>query len=209
MKKAIMFIHGQGGNYQEVEQYKQNCPGFDMFGIDYQGDLPWIVQKQIRDAYETYHTSYDQLTIIANSIGAYFVMLALQDCSIEKALFISPILDMERLILHMMTWAGVTEEMLYEKKTIKTNFNETLSWEYLTYVRTHLPTWTFPTEILYGEHDHLTSSQTVTTFINTHNARLTIMNEGEHWFHTDEQLAFLNSWMKASLKIENHPTARF
>jgi hypothetical protein len=37
---------------------------------------------------------------------------------IEKALFISPILNIERLILDMMQWANVTEKELYNKKEI-------------------------------------------------------------------------------------------
>ena len=36
-------------------------------------------------------------------------MLALQDQAPDRALFVSPVLDMERLILDMMSWAGVSE----------------------------------------------------------------------------------------------------
>ena len=30
-------------------------------------------------------------------------------------------------------------------------------------------------------------------------ARLTVMENGEHWFHTAEQLAFLDGWLKNAL----------
>lgn len=30
-------------------------------------------------------------------------------------------------------------------------------------------------------------------------ARLTVMENGEHWFHTAEQLAFLDGWVKDAL----------
>ncbi len=56
--------------------------------------------------------------------------------------------------------------------------------------------WNVKTEILYAEHDNLTSRKTVDEFINGHNAHLTVMENGEHWFHTDEQIEFLNNWMK-------------
>jgi len=49
---------------------------------------------------------------------------------------------------------------------------------------------------LYAEHDNLTSRKTVDEFINGHDAHLTVMENGEHWFHTDEQIEFLNNWMK-------------
>lgn len=62
-------------------------------------------------------------------------MLALQDKKIDKAMFISPIVDMEKLICTMMEWAGVTEEELAERIKIPTDFGETLNWNYLSWVR--------------------------------------------------------------------------
>lgn len=120
-------------------------------------------------------------------------MHTLQNHEIEKALFISPLLDMERLILDMMGWADVSEQELQEKGEIPTDFGETLSWGYLCFVRDNPIVWNLPTEILYAERDHLTSRQTIDSFLDNHNANLTIMGNGEHWFHTDEQLSFLDN----------------
>ena len=131
MKKAIIYIHGKGGSSFEINQYKESCLGFDMIGIDYNEYLPWIVEKQIKSVYEKVEKTYDEIYILANSIGAYFAMHSLQNVNIKKALFISPILDMEQLILNMMNWANVSEETLCEKKEISTDFGETLSWKYL------------------------------------------------------------------------------
>ena len=64
-------------------------------------------------------------------------MNALVEKTISKALFISPIVNMERLITDMMSWSNVTEDELCSKKEISTDFGETLSWEYLCYVRKH------------------------------------------------------------------------
>lgn len=199
MKKAILYIHGKGGSYLEAGQYQKNCQGFDLIGIDYQESFPWIVQKQIQTAYDKAHQQYNQISVIANSIGAYFAMHTLQNCEIQKALFISPILDMEKLILDMMRWANVSEKDLCEKGEIPTNFGETLSWEYLCFVRENPIKWDVPTEILYAGKDNLTSRQTVDAFVSCHPANLTIMENGEHWFHTSEQLAFLDQWMKKAI----------
>lgn len=103
---------------------------------------------------------------------------------------------MEQLILDMINWANTSEKELAEKREIQTDFGETLSWEYLCFVRDNPIIWNVKTEILYAEHDNLTSRKTVDEFINDHNAHLTIMENGEHWFHTDEQIEFLNNWMK-------------
>ena len=96
MKKVILYIHGKGGSYLEAEQYKKNCIGFDIIGIDFNEYLPWIVQNQIQLVYNEALERYDYIYLIANSIGAYFAMHTLPNYDIEKALFISPVLDMER-----------------------------------------------------------------------------------------------------------------
>ena len=99
MKKAMLYIHGKGGSYLEAEAYKKNCVGFDIIGVDNKDYFPWSVEKQIKTAYDKLHKKYKYIYLLANSIGAYFDMYALQNCQLAKALFISPILDTERLIL--------------------------------------------------------------------------------------------------------------
>ena len=121
-------------------------------------------------------------------------MIALSDKKIKKAMFISPIVDMEKLILNMMKMSNISEEELYNKKEIATSFSETLSWEYLTYVRNNPIEWNVPTDILYTENDFLTSLETITNFANKTNSSLTIMKNGEHYFHTEEQMNFLDNW---------------
>lgn len=200
MKKAIIYVHGKNGNFLEAEQYKKNCVGFDIVGVDYNDYLPWIVQKQIEPVYNQLRKEYEYIYIIANSIGAYFAMHTLQNCVIEKALFISPILNMERLILDMMQWANVTEDELHERGEITTEFDEVLSWEYLEFIRRNPIEWNIPTEILFASNDNLTSRTTVDAFVANHNANLTVMENGEHWFHTDVQIAYLNKWMKNALQ---------
>ena len=43
-----------------------------------------------------------------------------------------------------------------------------------------------PTEILYGNMDNLQSIDTIKEFVNDNSAGLTVMEGGEHWFHTKE-----------------------
>ncbi|MBB5226648.1 alpha/beta hydrolase [Treponema ruminis] len=77
---------------------------------------------------------------------------------------------------------------------IPTSFGEDLSWDYLCYVREHPLSWNVPTKILYGSNDNLTSFESMSNFAKKHNARLTVMENGEHWFHTEEQMKFLDEW---------------
>ncbi len=196
MNKAIMYIHGKGGSADEALRFKEIIKGYDLFGIDYKGNTPWDTKDELIEAYEKYAAEYDSITVIANSIGAYFTMNAMQGRSIEKALFISPIVNMEKLITDMMQWANVTEQRLSNEGEIETPFGETLSWEYLQYVRSHKIAWNVPTEVLYAGQDNLTSRETVDAFCKATNSNLTVMEDGEHWFHTDKQLEFLDNWVK-------------
>lgn len=127
-------------------------------------------------------------------------MHALSGKQIEKAHFISPVVDMEKLIMDMMGWANVTEDELHNKQTIPTNFGETLSWEYLCYVRANPIQWEVPTRILYGEKDNLTSYRTISAFADQTHASLTVMKNGEHWFHNKEQMDFLDAWISESTR---------
>ena len=196
MKNVVIYIHGKYGTVEEAEYYKKFFNEADIIGFEYTSEYPWDFQKEFSNFIENIYAKYKKISIIANSIGAYFTMLSLTNKNIEKAFFISPIVDMEKLITDMMFLENITEEELYKKKKIKTSFGETLSWDYLTFVRKNPIEWNIPTYILYGENDDLTSYETILNFTNKSKANLTIMKGGEHWFHTDEQIEFLNNWIK-------------
>ena len=192
----VLYIHGKGGSAAECEHYRPLFPDCEVFGLDYQSFTPWETGEEIRAAVEQLITGHENIILIANSIGAFFSMNAGIDRMIRRAYFISPIVDMEKLICDMMLWANVTEAELKAKGLIRTGFGEDLSWEYLRYVREHPIQWTTPTKILYGGRDNLTSIETVRSFAEKHNAALTVMEQGEHWFHTDEQMRFLDDWIR-------------
>ena len=194
MKKAVIYLHGRGGNAEEAEHYRTLFPDCDVIGFDYRAQTPW----EAKDEFPSYFRAlpYESVSVIANSIGAFFAMHALGEANIERAYFISPVVDMEKLIRNMMLWAGVSEDELRQKQTIETGFGEVLSWDYLCYVRSHPIDWKVPTSILYGEKDELTSLETITAFAEQTGAALEIMPEGEHWFHTPEQMAFLDHWIQ-------------
>ena len=197
---VVLYVHGKGGSAAEAEHYKPLFPSCDVVGLDYKSDTPWEVKTEIKDAFKSLKARYDRVILIANSIGAFFCMNADIYEFVWKAYFISPIVDMEKLILDMMLRANITESELQEKGTIQTDAEE-LSWEYLSYVREHPIKWNVPTEILYGDKDNLTAYETVEDFSRKHNAHLTVMKNGEHWFHTEEQMRFLDNWIGADRKV--------
>ena len=199
MKQIVIYVHGKGGTAEEARHYQPLFAESDVIGFDYKSQNPWEAKREFSDFYDLHSKGYDSVILIANSIGAFFSMNALAEKNISKALFISPIVNMEKLIADMMTWANVSEDELCRKKEITTDFGETLSWEYLCYVRKHPIKWNIPTCILYGANDNLTSIETVSEFAEKTGAILTVMNDGEHWFHTDEQMSFLDNWIRQSV----------
>ena len=199
MKKLVIYVHGKGGTAEEAKHYRTLFVESDVIGFDYKSQNPREAKIEFSDFYDLHSKEYNSVILVANSIGAFFSMHALAEKNISKALFISPISNMEKLITNMMIWSNVTEEELCRKKEISTGFGETLSWEYLCYVRKHPIKWNIPTCILYGANDNLTSLETVSEFAKQIGASLTIMNDGEHWFHTNEQMEFLDNWIRNSI----------
>ena len=199
MKKTIIYVHGKGGTAEEAEHYKPLFPDCTVIGFDYHAQTPWEAREEFPQFFAAQRTCCDQLTLIANSIGAFFALSTLGEALVDRAYLISPVVDMEQLIGNMMQWANVTEQELAEKLEIPTQFGETLSWEYLCYVREHPIAWRVPTRILYGEQDHLTSPDTISAFSKRIGAALRIMPGGEHWFHTEEQMRFLDKWLLEEL----------
>ncbi len=194
-KNLVVYIHGAGGSAAEAEHVKSLFPESEVLGLDYRAQTPWEAIEEFHPFFAERATEYDSRILIANSIGAFFALHALPSVPFEKVYFISPVVDMEKLITDMLQWAGVTEKELEEKGTIHTAFGQDLSWAYLTWVRTHPVVWQHPTAILYGSRDDLQSIDTIQAFAKKCGAAVTVMEGGEHWFHTEEQMAFLDRFL--------------
>ena len=127
MKRLVIYIHGKGGNAEEAKHYQPLFAESDVIGFDYQSKNPWEAKIEFSHFYDMHSKGYDSVILVANSIGAFFAMSALSEKKISQALFISPIVNMEKLIMDMMLWSKVTEDELQSKKEISTAFGETLS----------------------------------------------------------------------------------
>lgn len=180
-----------GENFKKLKFFEVPCKTFS----------PWETGKEIHEAVSSLTTDAESIILIANSIGAFFSMNANLNGLIEKAYFISPVVNMEKLICDMMNWANVTEAELEQRKIIPTDFGEELSWEYLCYVREHPLNWQVPTSILCGEKDNLTSIETIKDFAEKQDATLTVMQGGEHWFHTEEERSSLMNGLGGKSEI--------
>lgn len=167
-----VYVHGKGGSAAESEHYKALFPNCEVIGVDYLSETPWEAGLEIRAAIQNLSSGYDDIILIANSIGAFFSMHAEIGGLVREAFFISPVVDLDKV-------NGVE-----------------LHGEWLDFVRSHPIQWDAPTHLLYGSKDCLIPPETIREFAEKHNASLTVMENGEHWFHTEEQLLFLDNWIR-------------
>ena len=181
---VVLYVCGKGGNAAEAEHYRALFPDAEVCGFDYKSNTPWDAANEFPLKIAELKAQYAHIVLIANSIGAYFSMNAGIAENIDRAFFISPIVNMERL---------------KAERVIKTEFGEDLSWDYLCYVRENPIKWDVPTAILRGSTDNLQSTETIRSFADARNASLTVLDGGEHWFHTPEQMQFLDDWIRKLL----------
>lgn len=208
--KVYLFVHGKCGSKEDAENFAEIAcdKGFQVLSFDLpeHGErrdnpeklLPWEVVPELQGVLSYAKRHWQSVSLYAVSIGAYFSLLSFSYEHFANCLFLSPVLDMVALIEKMMGWAAVSTAQLQLEKEIPTDFGETLSWAYYTYAKEHpINTWNSPTAILYAGQDKLTDRRTATDFADFFGCSLQIYEDGEHWFHTDEQLAVLGKW-------ENH-----
>jgi len=84
----------------------------------------------------------ENISIFACSMGAYFSLLAYEEEPLQQSIFLSPVVDMERMIGNMCDF------------------------------------------------------DTVFSFAKRFNCDLQVMESGEHYFHTNEQLIYFKKWVK-------------
>lgn len=84
MKNVVLYIHGKDGNAEEAIHYKSLYQDSEVIGLDYTAKTPWEAKEEFPRLVDSICREYKSVTVIANSIGAFFTMNALADYPIEK-----------------------------------------------------------------------------------------------------------------------------
>ena len=199
--KVVVYIHGMKDSSLKAEEYKY-IEGYDIKGLDYEDGNPYEMKDIIRNKFSELIKPYDEVVVIANSIGAFYTYEYLYDFNIKQAFFISPIANMFQIIFNLMINNGITRERLKEERFIKIDRDTTLSYEFYQYLsdNLHNSNYQVPTEILYGSKDELVYIEDINTFVMDHDARLTIKKGSKHYFHTDEEKEFIKNWILRNIK---------
>lgn len=214
--KVFIAIHGNMSNKEdkviEILANKVTNKGYQLISFDLPEhgerkiDTNYLCKVQncvndLKQIIEYAKANYNEINIWACSIGAYFSLLAYKDEDLKQCLFLSPVVNMKIIIENMMLWSNTTEKELNEKQEIKTDFGQTLYWDYYLYVKENpITNWNKKTYILYGNKDNMQNESIIKDFSNEFNCDLTILKNGEHYFHTEEQLKFYNDWLDKIIK---------
>ena len=155
----------------------------------------WNGVSDLRTISDYAFANWERVSLYACSIGAYFSLNAYNTMPFEKALFQSPIVDMERLVKNMMLWSGVTEAELESKKESPSPV-DTLRWDYYQYIISHpITQWNIPTAILYGGKDNLQPEESVRAFAEKFGCSLTVSENSEHPFMAQSDAPIVENWL--------------
>ncbi len=215
-EKMFIAVHGNMSSKDDecITMLAENVlsAGYQVLSFDLpehgerNNDLDYICNAQncVRDLNIIKEYAYSvsaDVSLFACSMGAYFSLVAFQDGLLDKCLFLSPVLNMERIINNLMSAFDVSEEKLKSEKEILLPIGQKLYWDYYCFVKSNkITSWEHETEILSGSEDDLCESDVLEDFVKNHKCYLTVMQGAEHYFHTSEQLDFFRTWVCNSIK---------
>ena len=202
LKRVAIYIHGRHGSAKEADFYKFLKSKYDVKGLEYPEDKkPWELKEPIQGEFKKLTRGYDEVIVIANSIGAFYTYEYLNKFKIKKAFFISPVVSMFQQIVDLMAMYEIKDKQLEKKKFITLENGEVLSYDFYQHVSNDDVVWNAPTEILYGAFDEVVYVGSMMEFLENHpSCKLTVKSEAEHHFSTPEEMRFIKSWINNNLK---------
>ena len=122
--KIIIAVHGDMSSKSdkpiEVLAEEVTALGYQVLSFDLpeHGDRKneptlYTVQNCISDlkiVMECAKSQKHSISLMANSVGVYFSLLAYKEESLSQSLFLSPVVNMERIIKNMMKWLSISEQ---------------------------------------------------------------------------------------------------
>jgi len=205
--KIYIFVHGKMSRKEYAEPFAivAEKKGYQTLSFDlpehgertdpaYRCDV-WNGMHDLNVIADSVFGKWNQVSLFACSLGAYFSLNAYPDRPFEKCLFQSPLVDMKWLVEHMMMWSGVTAEQLEEEKEIAADV-DTLRWDYYQCIEAHpIAKWPFATSILYGGKDNLQPLESLQVFADKFQCELTVSERSEHPFMNPADYGIVEQWL--------------
>lgn len=207
-EKVWLCVHGKMSDKESAEGIAKiaQSKGFQTLSFDLsqhgeRKDHPdrcdiWNGIRDLTAVAEYIFSRWQDVNLYACSLGAFFSLHAYSKYPFRKALFQSPIVDMEYLIGQMMLWFGISGERLEQEQEIDTPI-DVLSWKYYQYVKAHpIDNWPIPTHILFAGLDDLQSRNVMTAFTDRFGCQLTISEHSRHPFMDPADIPIVEKWLQ-------------
>lgn len=210
--RLFIAVHGFMGSKEDFEYLAEEAShkGYQVLSFDlpehgerkeegYTCNPPNAV-KDLTDVLQYAQTHSNHISLLGCSLGAYFSLLTYSDYLFDQCLFLSPVVDMQHLIDNMMKAAGVSVERLQTEKIIANPNGPLFDWEYYSYVKVHpIEMWNTPTKIFMGSEDEVSEVEVIKKFTSRFNVRLTLLEGGKHYLHTEEETREIKKWLSSRI----------
>ena len=136
-----------------------------------------------------------EVSLLANSIGAYFSLCDTPAGTFKHAWLVSPLLDLEYYIRDMMAEYSVTDEQLEAEPEINTP-RGVLESPYLRFVEKHSARLDIPIWIIRGDQDEMVPLGILSRFVGAPGVELVQVEGGQHFLGRPPHLDTVVAWFE-------------
>lgn len=206
--RAVIGVHGQFSNKHDpvmarcgdvIASRGDQLISFDLPAHgDRQDDKafnPMEASPEVRAFARLARSQSTEVSLLANSIGAYFSLCDTPAGTFERAWMVSPLLDLEYYIRDIMAEYSVTDEQL-EAQTVIDTPRGVLERSYLRFVEEHPARLNAPSWIIRGDQDEVVPLNALSRFVGAPGVELVQVEGGQHFLGQPPHLDTVVAWFE-------------
>ena len=206
--RAVVGVHGQFSNKHDpvmarcgdvIASWGDQLITFDLPAHgDRQEDkafTPMDASPEVRAFARLARSQSTEVSLLANSIGAYFSLCDTPPGTFERAWMVSPLLDLEYYIRDIMAEYSVTDEQL-EAQTVIDTPRGVLERSYLRFVEEHPARLNAPSWMIRGDQDEMVPLSALSRFVGAPGVELVQVEGGQHFLGQPPHLDTVVAWFE-------------
>ena len=206
--RAVIGVHGQFSNKHDpvmarcgdvIASWGDQLITFDLPAHgDRQDDKAFThmdASPEVRAFARLARSQSTEVSLLANSIGAYFSLCDTPAGTFERAWMVSPLLDLEYYIRDIMAEYSVTDEQL-EAQTVIDTPRGVLERSYLRFVEEHPARLNAPSWIIRGDQDEVVPLNALSRFVGAPGVELVQVEGGQHFLGQPPHLDTVVAWFE-------------
>ena len=206
--RAVVGVHGQFSNKHDpvmsrcgdvIASWGDQLITFDLPAHgDRQDDkafTPMDASPEVRAFARLARSQSTEVSLLANSIGAYFSLCDTPAGTFDRAWMVSPLLDLEYYIRDIMAEYSVTDEQL-EAQTVIDTPRGVLERSYLRFVEEHPARLNAPSWMIRGDQDEMVPLNALSRFVGAPGVELVQVEGGQHFLGQPPHLDTVVAWFE-------------